>query len=132
MVVNKSVVILCGFMGLTLSSVSSAMTSDEYLSIAPQVYGYYGSGVGSYKCNEFYSQKFKDEIDTYKKDYEYSLRHAERKLENGDAHEYSLLSKVKMKAEMAALDDYDALYGSSEKRCKDIESGFYSKIKIQG
>lgn len=132
MIFKKVMVISCGFAGVLSPSLSFAMTSDEYLSIAPQIYGYYGSGVGSYKCNEFYSQKFKDEIDTYKKDYEYSLRHAERKLENGDAHEYSLLSKVKMKAEMAALDDYDALNGSSEKRCKDIESGFYNQIKIQG
>lgn len=132
MVANKMMVILCGVMGIAFSSASSAMTSDEYLSIAPQMYGYYGSGVGSYKCNEFYSQKFKDEIDTYKKDYEYSLRHAERKLENGDAHEYSLLSKVKERAEMAALDDYDALKGSPEKKCKSIEGGFYNQMKMQG
>jgi hypothetical protein len=132
MILSKMAMVFCGFMGVAFSSVSSAMTPDEYLSIAPQVYGYYGSGVGIYKCNEFYSQKIKDEIDSYKKDYEYSLRHAERKLKEGDAHEYSLLSKVKTKAEMAALDDYDALNGSAEKKCKEIERGFYSKMKIQG
>lgn len=132
MLANKMMVILCGAMGIAFPLMSSAMNSDEYLSIAPQVYGYYGSGVGSYKCNEFYSQKFKDEIDAYKKDYEYSLRHAERKLKEGDAHEHSLLSRVKTKAEMAAIDDYDALNGPSEKRCRDIESGFYSKVRIQG
>lgn len=132
MIFKKVMVIFCGFAGVLSPSLSFAMTSDEYLSIAPQIYGYYGSGVGNYKCNEFYSQKFKNEIDAYKKDYEYSLRHAERKLKEGDAHEYSLLSRVKTKAEMAAIDDYDAINGPSEKRCKDIESGFYNQIKIQG